>query len=59
MTQLKKRGAQSRSRMRRIETAIEASYLAPRFGLTKQEAVAIIRQAASPTERTDVPPKRL
>lgn len=50
MTKLKKRGAQWRSRTQRIGSSIEASYFAPRFGLTKQEAVAIIGQAANPTE---------
>lgn len=59
MTKLKKRGAQWDPKARRIETAIEATYFAPRCGLTKQEAVAIIRDAAAPakTEPTDAPPK--
>ncbi|MCG7508260.1 hypothetical protein [Mesorhizobium retamae] len=61
MTKLKKRGTLWRSRARRIETAIEASYFARRFGLTKEEAVSIIKDAAAPNtmERADAPPKRL
>ncbi len=59
MTKLKKRGRQWRPEARRIETAIEASYFAPRCGLTKEEAVALIKAAAMPArkEQTDAPAK--
>lgn len=45
MSKLKKRGTQWRSKARRLETAIEASYFAPRLGITKEEAISIIRKA--------------
>lgn len=51
MTKLKKRGPQWRPKARRIETAIEASYFAPRCGLTKEEAVALIEAAAMPIRK--------
>lgn len=55
MRKLKKRGALWHARARRIETAIEASYFAPRFGLTKEEAVSIIKAAVTSCrkERSD------